>query len=346
MQRVSQPTHAKSRRSRRAKKSAGGAVSAQNANVNCWNSRHGCTFTGNSTSLARHLEQECRFNEITCAVCHVRVLQMEMSKHLWQDCSESSQAVGNSTAASVSAGPASRLLPTATVSPEDSPLSVGDVDCAFNQLKEMLSASTAHQIAVIETSVNELSEAVASLGENLVNVDESEQPDTADTTEIALLDPVVAKMGDISEQIVALRTAVLQSTDTAVKVTTQLQEQLGRCAQKEQLNGLESKVDKIAELVLRSHAQIMMYTAHIKTRCEILARESTVVGLRRELKGLIGELLSVVGDSLDETSEGIQQFCSFFEEFREDERNTKIGVTLILAVVAFIIFAKFILKLW
>ncbi|KAH9363748.1 hypothetical protein HPB48_006768 [Haemaphysalis longicornis] len=159
---------------------------------NCWNSQHGCTFTGDSTSLARHLEQECRFHEITCAVCHVRVLQMDISKHLWQDCSKSAEAAGGAAAVSVSAGSSSRPLSAATVSPGDSPLTVGDVDRAFKQLKEMFSSLTAHQIAIVETRVNELSENIASLEAKLVDVDASEQSDT--TEEEELLDSVMPKL--------------------------------------------------------------------------------------------------------------------------------------------------------
>ncbi|XP_077546651.1 uncharacterized protein LOC144159194 isoform X1 [Haemaphysalis longicornis] len=305
MQRVSQPTHAKSRRSRRAKKSAGGAVSAQNANDNCWNSQHGCTFTGDSTSLARHLEQECRFHEITCAVCIVRVLQMDISKHLWQDCFKSAEAAGGAAAVSVSAGSSSRPLSAATVSPGDSPLTVGDVDRAFKQLKEMFSSLTVQQIAIVETRVNELSENVASLEAKLVDVDASEQ---SDTTEEELLDSVMPKLGDIEEEIVTLRTAVWQSTDTAVTMTGKLHEQVRRCAQNEKLNLLVRSVNELEEDVYRNNAQLMRNTADIQDRCELLAQESTVHDLQSQLKGLI------------------ENFCSFEFKF-------KAGVALILVVV-------------
>lgn len=302
MQRGSEPGHVKSKKSRRGRKSADGAVCAQNADVRCWNSQHGCTFTGDSTLLLQHLEQDCPFHEITCAVCHVPVLLMDISKHLRQDCSKSAEAYSGIAAASVSAESTSRPLSTATVSPGDSPLTVGDVDRAFVELKEMFSALTAHQVSVVETRVNELSENIASLEAKLF-------------TRGCLPDSVMAKMGDLLKEIVTLRTAVFKSMDTAAKKTEKLQEQVRRCAEKEQLNGLDWKVNELQEqlrrcaekkqlnelewevnelgaIVSRNNADLMQSTEDIKDRCDTLAQESTVRYLRSQLQGLIADFLS------------------------------------------------------
>lgn len=315
MQRGSEPGHVKSKKSRRGRKSADGAVCAQNADVRCWNSQHGCTFTGDSTLLLQHLEQDCPFHEIACAVCHVPVLLMDISKHLRQDCSKSAEAYSGIAAACVSAESTSRPLSTATVSPGDSPLTVGDVDRAFVELKEMFSALTAHQVSVVETRVNELSENIASLEAKLVDVDAGEQPDTTDAAENELLDSVMAKMGDLLKEIVTLRTAVFKSMDTAAKKTEKLQEQVRRCAEKEQLNGLDWKVNELQEqlrrcaekkqlnelewevnelggIVSRNNADLMQSTEDIKHRCDTLAQESTVRHLRSQLQGLIADFLS------------------------------------------------------
>lgn len=316
MQRGSEPGHVKSKKSRRGRKSADGAVCAQNADVRCWNSQHGCTFTGDSTLLLQHLEQDCPFHEITCAVCHVPVLLMDISKHLRQDCSKSAEAYSGIAAASVSAESTSRPLSTATVSPGDSPLTVGDVDRAFVELKEMFSALTAHQVSVVETRVNELSENIASLEAKLVDVDAREQPDSVRLfTRGCSPDSVMAKMGDLLKEIVTLRTAVFKSMDTAAKKTEKLQEQVRRCAEKEQLNGLDWKVNELQEqlrrcaekkqlnelewevnelgaIVSRNNADLMQSTEDIKDRCDTLAQESTVRYLRSQLQGLIADFLS------------------------------------------------------
>lgn len=331
---------------RRARNSGGGAVAAHNVKSTCWNRKHGCTFTGDSTLLAQHLEQECRFHEITCVVCNVCVLQMDISKHLRQGCCKSAEAAGGIAATSVSANSASRLQSTATASSDFSPLTVRDVDRAFTELKEMFAALTANQIAVVETRVNELSENVASLGATLLNMDEGEMEETTeqprnggDSTE--LLNSVVAKMGDLSKEIATLRTTVLKSTDTAAKKTAKLQDQLGRCAQREQLNVVERKVNELREVVTRNNAQLMMNTADIKGHCELLAEDSTVFFLQEQLKEFLDEFSCSERKSSGERRDLQRQFCLFLEQYRKDKADMEWWMKKIFWVV----FGAYLLKL-
>ncbi|KAK8759409.1 hypothetical protein V5799_002959 [Amblyomma americanum] len=115
--------------------------------VRCWNADHGCDFEGPAGDLLEHFETQCAFHCTSCPRCQESVLRKELPRHYRAECAG---AIMARTAAASGA----------VIAPPTGPGT------------EVDSGSYHDILASIQSRVNELAEAVVSIGDRAAEAEE------------------------------------------------------------------------------------------------------------------------------------------------------------------------------